>query len=88
MQNDIILKAKELLKCDFIHAEKIFIRMKDLGLLEFKVKDSLGYNLANFGVLNQMITKVELDKNNKENKQSNKVEPHWSELKNFIEKDK
>jgi len=88
LQNDITLKAMELLKCDFSHAQKIFIRMKDLGLSEFKADDGKGYNLANFGVLNEMIIKAQLNKNNKENKQSNKVEPHWSGLKNFIEKDK
>jgi hypothetical protein len=87
--NDITLKARELLKCDFSHAKKIFIRMKDLGLLEFKVKDSMSYNLADFGVLNEMITKAQLDKKNKENRQSNKTESHWSILnKDFIEKDK
>ena len=52
--------------------KKIFTRMNDLGLSEFKVNDGIGYDLANFGVLNQMITKTELDKSNKENKQSNK----------------
>jgi hypothetical protein len=89
LENDINIKAMELLKCDFIHAKKMFIRMKDLGLSEFKVKDGMGYNLANFGVVNEMITKAQLDKNNKEIKQSNKVESHWSGLsKNFIEKDK
>lgn len=94
LQNEIILKARELLKCDFIHAKKIFARMKDLGLFEFKVKDGAGYNdtsydLANFGVLNEMITKAQLDKNNKEIRQSNKAEPHLFGLgKNFIEKDK
>lgn len=88
LQNDIILKARELLKCDFTHAKKIFSRMKDLGLSEFKAEDGIGYNLASFGVLNQMIVKAQLDKKNKENKQSNKVESHWSGLsKNFIEKD-
>ena len=89
LQNDIILKARELLKCDFSHAEKIFIRMKDLGLSEFKADDGKGYNLASFGVLNEMITKLQLDKNNKEIKQSNKVDPSWGGLnKNFIKKDK
>ena len=88
LQNDIILKARELLKCDFIHAKKMFTRMKDLGLSEFKVKED-GYNLANFGVLNEMITKAQLDKKNKENRQSNKAEPHLFGLgKNFIEKNK
>ena len=89
LENDIIFKARELLKCDFSHAEKIFIRMKDLGLSEFKSDDGKGYNLTSFGVLNQMITKVQLDKNNKENRQSNKVDPSWAGLnKNFIKKDK
>ena len=89
LERDIIFKARELLKCDFIHAKKIFVRMKDLGLSEFKATDGIGYNLASFGVLNQMITKTELDKINKENKQSNKAEPHLFGLgKNFIEKDK
>ena len=89
LQNDIILKARELLKCDFIHAKKIFARMKDLGLFEFKVKDGVGYDLANFGVVNEMITKTQLDKNNKEIRQSNKAEPHLFGLgKDFIEKDK
>ena len=89
LENDIIFKVRELLKCDFSHAEKIFIRMKDLGLSEFKSDDGKGYNLTSFGVLNQMITKVQLDKNNKENRQSNKTEPHWNGLsKNFIKKDK
>lgn len=89
LQNDIILKARELLKCDFIHAKKIFARMRDLGLFEFKVNDGVGYDLANFGVVNEMITKTQLDKNNKEIRQSNKAEPHLFGLgKNFIEKDK
>ena len=89
LENDIILKARELLKCDFTHAKKIIIRMKDLGLSEFKIKDSLDYDLANFGVLNEMITKSQLDKKNKENRQSNKVDPSWNGLsKNFIKKDK
>ena len=89
LQNDIIFKAKELLKCDFIHAKKIFVRMNDLGLKEFIGKDGVGYDLARFGVLNQMITKTELDKSNKETRQSNKGEPHWGGLgKNFIKKDK
>lgn len=88
-QNDITLKAMELLKCDFGHAKKIFTRMKDLGLSEFKAKDGTGYNLADFGVLNEMIVKVQPDKNNKENRQSNKVDPSWAGLnKNFIKKDK
>ena len=88
-QNDITLKAMELLKCDFNHTKKIFTRMKDLGLLEFKVKEGKDYDLANFGVLNEMITKAQLDKNKKENRQSNKAEPHLFGLgKNFIEKDK
>ena len=88
-EKDIILKTRELLKCDFTHAKKIFTRMKDLGLSEFKANDGIGYNLANFGVLNEMITKIQLDKNTKEKRQSNKTEPHWSGLgKNFIEKDK
>lgn len=87
LKRDIILKAKELLKCDFTHAEKIFARMEDLGLKEFKTNDG-SYNLASFGVLNQMIAKAQLDKNTKEIKQSNKTEPHWGGLsKNFIEKD-
>ncbi|MCE9617631.1 MAG: hypothetical protein K8Q88_04645 [Nitrosarchaeum sp.] len=89
LQNDIILKARELLRCDFIHAKKIFTRMKDLGLFEFKGEDGVGYDLANFGVLNEMIAKSQLDKINKENRQSNKAEPHLFGLgKNFIEKDK
>lgn len=89
LENNIILKARELLRCDFTHARKIFIRMNDLGLKEFIREDGKGYNLASFGVLNQMITRVQLDKINKENRQSNKVEPHWRGLdKNFIEKDK
>jgi len=89
LENDIILKAGELLKCDSTHAKKIVARMNDLGLKEFRVKDGMGYNLANFGVLNQMITKMELEKNRKEIRKSNKTEPHWSGLsKNFIEKDK
>ena len=89
LQNDITLKAMELLKCDFSHSKKIFTRMKDLGLSEFKAKDGTGYNLANFGVLNEMITKTQLDKNNKENRQSNKVDLSWGGLnKNFIKKDK
>ena len=89
LQNEIILKARELLKCDSTHAKKIFVRMKDLGLKEFVSKEDQGYNLASFGVLNQMISKAELDKSNKEKRQSNKVEPHWGGLgKNFIEKDK
>ena len=94
LQNDIILKARELLKCDFIHAKKIFTRMNDLGLPEFKIKDGVGYNntsydLGNFGVLNEIITKVQLDKNKKEKRQSNKAEPNLFGLgKNFIEKDK
>ena len=89
LENDIIFKARELLKWDFIHAKKMFRRMKDLGLSEFKVKDSTGYNLANFGVLNQMITKTQLDKNDKENRQSNKVDSSWAGLnKSFIKKDK
>ena len=88
LQNDIIFKAKELLKCDFTHAEKIFARMNDLGLKEFTGKDSMGYDLASFGVLNQIITKAQLDKNTKERRQSNKTESHWGGLsKNFIEKD-
>jgi predicted DNA-binding protein YlxM (UPF0122 family) len=87
LQSDIILKAMELLKCDSNHAKKIFIRMGDLGLSEFKIKDSLDYDLANFGVLNEMITKSQIDKNNKENRRANKTESHWSGLnKNFIEK--
>ena len=87
MQNDIILKARELLKCDFSHATKMFTRMKDLGLSEFKVKDGIGYNLANFGVLNEIITKAQLDKSNKEIRQSNKVDPCWGGLsKKFIGK--
>jgi|CXWL01.1.fsa_nt_gi predicted DNA-binding protein YlxM (UPF0122 family) len=89
LERDIILKASELLKCDFTHARKIFIRMKDLGLFEFKAKDGIGYNLASFGILNEMITKTQLDKNNKEIKRSNKVDPDWDGLsKKFIEKDK
>ena len=89
LENNIILKARELLRCDFTHARKIFTRMKDLGLSEFKATDGIGYNLASFGVLNQMITKTQLDKINKENKQSNKAEPHLFGLgKNFIGKDK
>ncbi len=89
LERDIILKARESLKCDFTHAKKIFARMKDLGLFEFKAKDGIGYDLANFGVLNQIITKAQLDKNTKEKRQSNKAEPHWGGLsKNFIEKDK
>ena len=89
LERDIFLKASELLPCDFIHAKKIFTRMNDLGLSEFKAKDEIGYDLANFGVVNEMITKTQLDKNNKEIKRSNKVEPHWSGLdKNFIKKDK
>ena len=89
LQNDIIFKARELLKCNFSHAKKIFARMKDLGLFEFEVKNGAGYNLANFGVLNEMITKAQLDKNNKEIRQSNKAESHWPGLaKSFIEKDK
>ncbi|MEK6946573.1 MAG: hypothetical protein AABX32_03110 [Nanoarchaeota archaeon] len=89
LERDIILKASELLKCDFTHARKIFIRMKDLGLFEFKAKDGIGYNLASFGILNEMITKTQLDKNNKEIKRSNKVDPDWGGLsKKFIEKDK
>ena len=87
LQNDIILKARELLKCDFSHATKMFTRMKDLGLSEFKVKDGIGYNLANFGVLNEIITKAQLDKSNKEIRQSNKVDPCWGGLsKKFIGK--
>lgn len=87
--NDIIFKVKELLKGDFTHAKKIFTRMNDLGLKEFTGKDGIGYDLARFGVLNQMITKTELDKSNKETRQSNKGEPHWGVLdKNFIKKDK
>jgi len=63
--------------------------MKDLGLSEFKVKDDTGYDLANFSVVNEMITKAQLDKIKKENKQSNKAEPHLFGLgKGFIEKDK
>ena len=89
LQNDITLKAMELLKCDFSHARKIFIRMNDLGLKEFISEDGKGYNLASFGVLNQMITKTQLDKSNKEIRQSNKVDPSWGGLnKNFIKKDK
>lgn len=89
LQNDIIFKAKELLKCDFTHAKKIFARMNDLGLKEFTDKDGIGYDLAKFGVLNQMITKTESDKSNKAIRQSNKGEPHWGGLsKNFIGKDK
>lgn len=89
LHNDIILKARELLRCDFIHANKIFTRMKDLGLFEFKGEDGVGYDLANFGVLNEMIAKSQLDKINKENRQSNKAEPHLFGLgKDFIEKDK
>jgi predicted DNA-binding protein YlxM (UPF0122 family) len=89
LENNIILKTKELLKCDFIHAKKIFTRMKDLGLAEFKDEKGAGYDLANFGVLNEMITKAQLDKNTREIRQSNKVESHWSGLsKKFIEKDK
>ena len=89
LERDIILKVMELLKCDFTHAKKIFTRMKDLGLSEFKAKEGTGYNLADFGVLNEMIAKVQPDKNNKENRQSNKVEPHWGVMnKNFIKKDK
>ena len=88
LENDITFKAIELLKCDFFYAKKMFTRMKDLGLLEFKIKDGIGYNLANFGVLNEIITKTQLDKSNKEKIQSNKGEPHWGGLsKNFIEKD-
>jgi hypothetical protein len=87
LKNNIILKAKELLKCDFTHAKKIFARMKDLGLFEFEVEKDAGYDLASFGVLNEMITKAQLDKNTKEKRQSNKTEQHWNELsKNFIEK--
>ena len=92
LQNDIILKARELLKCDVIHAKKMFSRMNDLGLPEFKIKDGVGHNgtsydLGNFGVLNEMIIKAQLDKNNKENRQSNKAEPNLFGLgKNFIEK--
>ncbi len=60
-----------------------------MGLLEFKIKDGVGYDLANFGVVNEMITKAQLDKNNKEIRQSNKAEPHLFGLgKSFIEKDK
>src|SRR3989338_5638000 len=55
LQNDIIFKARELLKCNFSHAKKIFARMKDLVLFEFKVNNGAGYDLANFGVLNEMI---------------------------------
>ncbi|CAD6513864.1 conserved hypothetical protein [metagenome] len=89
LEKDVILNARELLKCNFIHSKKIFARMKDLGLSEFKTENGTGYDLARFGVLNQMITKIELDKSNKETRQSNKVEPHWSGLgKNFINKDK
>ena len=63
--------------------------MKDLGLLEFKIKDGMGYNLANFGVLNEMITKTQLDKSNKEIRQSNKVDLDWNGLsKKFIKKEK
>lgn len=88
-QSDIILKTRELLRCDFIHAGKIFARMKDLGLSEFKVKDGVGYDLANFSVLNEMITRAEIKRNNKEIRQSNKAEPNLFGLgKNFIEKDK
>ena len=89
LQNDIIFKAKELLKCDFTHAKKIFARMNDLGLKEFTGKDGMGYDLAKFGVLNQMITKTESNKSNKETRQSNKGESHWGGLsKNFIGKDR
>lgn len=89
VQSDIILKTRELLRCDFIHVGKIFTRMKDLGLSEFKVKDGAGYDLANFGVLNEMITRAQLDKNNKEIRQTNKAEPNLFGLgKNFIVKDK
>lgn len=90
LENSIILKARELLKCDFIHAKKIFTRMKDLGLSEFKDENGAGYDLVNFGVLNEMITKTQLDKNAKEIRKSSKVEePHWGGLsKKFIEKDK
>ena len=88
LERDIILKTRELLECDFTHAKKTFARMKDLGLKEFTGKDGIGYDLAKFGVLNQMITKIQLDKNNKEIKRSNKTEPHWGGLdKNFIKKD-
>ena len=87
LQNDIIFKARELLDCNFTHAEKTFARMNDLGLREFKTNDG-SYNLASFGVLNQMITKMELDKNTKEKRKFNKTEQHWDGLsKNFIEKD-
>nr|WP_256359094.1 HTH domain-containing protein [Candidatus Nitrosarchaeum limnium] len=89
LQNEIILKARELFKCDYTHAKKIFSRMNDFGLKEFVNEDGKGYDLARFGILNQIITETELDKRNKAHRQSNKVEPYWNKIgKNFIDKDK
>ena len=88
LQSDIIFKARELLKCDFTYAKKIFTRMKDLGLSEFTALDGKSYDLANFGVVNEMIEKTQRDKINKEKRQVNRVEPYWGKLnKEFIEKD-
>lgn len=87
-EHNITFRARELLKCDFIYAKKMYTRMKDLGLLEFKGVGGKGYDLAKFGMLNEMITKDQFNEVTKENKRANKTEPHWGVLdKNFIKKD-
>ena len=85
-EREIVFSAIPLLKCDFAHAKKIFVRMKDFGLTEFKDKDG-NFNLADFGMLNEMVTKAQLDKSTKENRRSNKTGLDWGVLnKNFIKK--
>ena len=74
-QQDILESITEL--------EKISKKINSSNL----TKNNPSLNLADFGMLNEMVTKAQLDKSTKENRRSNKTGLDWGILnKNFIKK--